>query len=102
LSRSSRPTAVVAGNDEIAYGLWRALRARGVKVPDQVSLVGFDDREEAVLMDPPLSTVRVNKEEIGETCMKMLLERLHHPQMGFSQRVLPTEFVMRGSVRQLQ
>jgi LacI family transcriptional regulator len=72
-----------------------------VKVPDQISLVGFDDREEAVLMDPPLSTVRVHKEEIGETCIKMLLERLHHPQMAFSQRVLPTEFLTRGTVRQL-
>jgi DNA-binding LacI/PurR family transcriptional regulator len=101
LSRRSRPTAVVAGNDEIAYGLWRALSRSGVKVPDEISLVGFDDREEAVLMDPPLSTVRVDKEEIGETCMKMLLERLHHPQMAFSQRVLPTEFLIRGSVRQL-
>jgi DNA-binding LacI/PurR family transcriptional regulator len=101
LSRRSRPTAVVAGNDEIAYGLWRSLQQRGVRVPDQVSLIGFDDREEAVLMDPPLSTVRVNKEEIGETCMKMLLERLHHPHMAFSQRVLPTEFVVRGTVRQL-
>jgi LacI family transcriptional regulator len=101
LSRRSRPTAVVAGNDEIAYGLWRSLSRRGVKVPEQISLVGFDDREEAVLMDPPLSTVRVHKEEIGETCMKMLLERLHHPQMAFSQRVLPTEFVIRGTVRQL-
>ncbi len=101
LSRRPRPTAVVAGNDEIAYGLWRSLCQRGVKIPDQISMVGFDDREEAVLMDPPLSTVRVHKEEIGETCMKMLLERLHHPQMGFSQRVLPTEFVMRGTVRQL-
>jgi len=80
LSLTPRPTAVVAGNDEIAFGLWRALSRRGVKVPNQISLVGFDDREEAVLMDPPLSTVRVHKEEIGETCMKMLLERLHHPQ----------------------
>jgi LacI family transcriptional regulator len=102
LSRRARPTAVVAGNDEIAYGLWRSLCRRGVKVPDEISLVGFDDREEAVMMDPPLSTVRVYKKEIGETCMKMLLERLHHPQMAFSQRVLPTEFLVRGSVRQLR
>ena len=70
-------------------------------VPHDISLVGFDDREEAVLMDPQLSTVRVHKEEIGETCVKMLLERLHHPQMAFSQRILPTEFVIRGTVRQL-
>jgi LacI family transcriptional regulator, galactose operon repressor len=92
----------VAGNDEIAFGLWRALSRRGVKVPEEISLVGFDDREEAVLMDPPLSTVRVHKEEIGETCMKMLIERLHHPHMAFSQRVLPTEFLIRGTVRQLR
>jgi len=98
LSRRPRPTAVVAGNDEIAYGLWRSLRQQAIKVPDDISLVGFDDREEALLMDPQLSTVRVHKEEIGETCMKMLLERLHHPHMAFSQRMLPTEFVIRGTV----
>jgi LacI family transcriptional regulator len=96
-----RPTAIVAGNDEIAYGLWRSLCRNGVKVPDEISLVGFDDREEALLMDPPLSTVRVHKEEIGETCMKMLLERLHHPQMAFSHRVLPTELLIRKSIRTL-
>ena len=101
LSRRPRPTAAVAGNDEIAYGLWRSLQRHEMKVPDEISLVGFDDREEALLMDPPLSTVRVHKEEIGETCMKMLLERLHHPRMTFSQRILPTEFVIRGTVRQL-
>jgi DNA-binding LacI/PurR family transcriptional regulator len=101
LSLESRPSAVVAGNDETAYGLWLSLRRQGIKVPDEISLTGFDDRDEAVLMDPPLSTVRVHKEEIGQTCMKMLLERLHHPQMAFSQRILPTEFVVRGTVRQL-
>jgi DNA-binding LacI/PurR family transcriptional regulator len=101
LAQQVRPTAVLAGNDEIAYGLWRSLSRQGVRVPDKISLVGFDDREEAVLMDPPLSTVRVHKEEIGQTCMKMLLERLHHPQMAFSQRILPTELVIRGTVRQL-
>src|SRR5467141_3567655 len=101
LSRRPRPTAAVAGNAEIAYGHWRSLRQQAIKVPDDISLVGFDDREEAIMMDPPLSTVRVHKEEIGETCMKMLLDRLHHPQMAFSQRVLPTEFLTRGTVRQL-
>src|SRR5260370_2562880 len=89
LSRQPRTTAVVAGNDEVAYGLWRSLQRHGMKVPDDISLVGFDDREEAVLMDPPLSTVRVHKEEIGEICMKLLLEALHHPLMTFSPRILP-------------
>ena len=101
LSRQPRPTAIVAGNDEIAYGLWRSLRQKGVSVPKDISLVGFDDRDEALLMDPPLTTVRVHKEEIGETCMKMLLERVRHPKMGFSRRILPTELVLRDSVRHL-
>ncbi len=101
LSRQPRPTAVVAGNDETAYGLWLSLRWHAVKVPDEISLVGFDDREEAILMDSPLTTVRVHKEEIGQTCMKMLLERLHNPQMAFSKRILPTEFVIRGTVRHI-
>jgi len=100
-SLKPRCTAVVAGNDEVAYGLWLTLRAAGVKVPKEISLVGFDDREEALLTDPPLSTVRVDKEELGRTCMKMLLERLHHPGMAFSHRILPTEFVVRGTVRRL-
>jgi len=85
---------VLAGNDEIAYGLWRALSRRGSRCRTKISLVGFDDREESGFDDPPLSTVRRPQEEIGETCMKMLLERLHHPQMAFSQRVLPTELII--------
>ena len=102
LTRKPRPTAVVAGNDETAYGFWRSLCRHGIKVPDEMSLVGFDDREEALLMDPQLSTVHVHKQEIGEACMKMLLERLHHPRMPYSQRILPTEFVIRGTVRNLK
>ena len=101
LAHRPLPTAIVAGNDEIAFGLWRSLRQQGVRVPDDISLVGFDDRDEALLMDPPLTTVRVHKEEIGESCMKMLLDRVHHPKMGFSQRILQTELVIRESVRHL-
>ncbi len=101
LARNPRPTAVLAGNDEIAYGLWRSFRRLGVRVPEEVSLVGFDDREEALLMDPPLTTVRVHREEIGQACMKMLLERLHHPDMPFTEQVLPTELVVRETVRRL-
>ena len=101
LAREPRPTAVLAGNDEIAYGLWRSWRRMGLRVPEEISLVGFDDREEAQLMDPPLTTVRVHKEEIGQKCMKMLLERLHHPDRPFAEQVLPTELVVRETVKRL-
>lgn len=101
LERNPRPTAMMAGNDEIAYGLWRCFRRMGIRVPEDISLVGFDDREEALLMDPPLTTVRVHKEEIGRACMKVLLERLHHPSMPFTQRILLTELIIRGTVKRL-
>jgi len=95
------PTVIMAGNDEIAYGLWRSFRRLGVRVPDDVSLVGFDDREEALLMDPPLTTVRVPKEQIGQACMAMLLERLQHPNMPFTERLLATDLVERETLRRL-
>jgi LacI family transcriptional regulator len=99
LALRPRPTAVVAGNDEIAYGIWRGLLRQGVAVPGEMSLVGFDDREEASLMDPPLTTVRVHKEEIGEALMKLLLERLHRPGPPFTRRIISTELVIRQTVR---
>lgn len=101
LNLKPRPTAIVAANDEVAFGLWRSIRREGLQVPDKISLVGFDDREEAVLMDPPLTTVRVMKEKIGQTCMKTLMERILHPEKAFFNRVVPTELIIRKTVRQL-
>ncbi len=95
------PTAILAGNDDVAYGVWRALTRRGSSVPENVSLVGFDDREEARLMDPPLTTVRVHKEQVGEALMKLLLEKLHRPGPPYTKRILSTELVRRESVRAL-
>lgn len=97
-----RPTAIVAGNDEVAYGLWRALLRSGLRVPDDVSLLGFDDREEALLTDPPLTTVRVAKEEIGRALMRLLLEKLHQPGTRHAKRTVPTELVVRGSVKRIE
>lgn len=101
LARNPRPTAIVAVNDEVAFGIWRSLRRRGLQVPRDMSLVGFDDREEATLMDPPLTTVRVRKEEIGQTCMRTLMERLRHPEMAYVERTLATDLVLRETIRKL-
>jgi LacI family transcriptional regulator len=101
LQMSPRPTAVMAGNDEIAYGIWRSFRKLGVSVPGDVSLVGFDDRDVALLMDPPLTTVRVQKEEIGETLMKMLLEKLRQPEKNCARKMIPTQLIIRGTVKHL-
>ncbi|HLY63439.1 MAG TPA: LacI family DNA-binding transcriptional regulator [Terriglobia bacterium] len=101
LQMSPRPTAIMVGNDEIAFGLWRSFRKSGINVPDDISLVGFDDRDIALLMDPPLTTVRVQKEEIGETLMKMLLDKLHQPSKHLARQVIPTQLIIRGTVKHL-
>lgn len=98
LARNPRPTAVVAVNDEVAFGLWRSFRRRGLRVPDDISLLGFDDREEATLMDPPLTTVHVKKEEIGRECLRTLLERLRDPEKPFVEKVLPVDLIVRATV----
>ena len=95
------PTAVVAVNDEVAFGIWRSFRRQGVHVPDDFSLIGFDDRQEAMLVDPPLTTVRVRKEEIGEACMRTLLERIRNPKMSYVEKTLSTDLVVRETVRKL-
>jgi LacI family transcriptional regulator len=92
------PTAVFAGNDQIAYGLWRLFKRRGVRIPNDMSLVGFDDTEEALLIDPPLTTVRVDKEKIGYLCIQTLLERLSRPGRSPRRVVLPTKLVIRETV----
>ncbi|HET7100555.1 MAG TPA: substrate-binding domain-containing protein, partial [Terriglobia bacterium] len=99
LARKPLPTAVVAVNDEVAFGLWRAFRRRGLRVPDDISLLGFDDREVATLMDPQLTTVHVRKEEIGQACLRTLLERLHHPEAAFVEKTLATDLIIRGTVK---
>jgi len=101
LSRKPRPTAMVAVNDEVAFGLWRSFRRRGLQIPEDISLIGFDDREEATLMDPPLTTVRVRKEEIGQACLRTLIERLRHPEMAYIERTLSTDLIVRETVKKL-
>jgi len=62
-----------------------------------MSLVGFDDREESMLTEPPFTTVRVFKEEVGAECARMLLKKIESPNAIFDPVVLPTELLIRGS-----
>jgi DNA-binding LacI/PurR family transcriptional regulator len=90
-------TAVVGGNDGIAYGAWRALRRMGLTVPGDITVVGFDDVQEARLTDPPLTTVRVPTDELGAACAQMLLEKLKAKGAPQPPVVLNAELVERGS-----
>ncbi len=97
LSSGKPVTAVVGGNDGIAYGAWRALRRTGFRVPDDVSVVGFDDVQEASWTDPPLTTVRVPTHEVGVACAQMLLQKLKEKGAPQPPVVLSGQLIARGS-----
>ena len=72
-------TAVVAANDQMALGLLRALAERGVSVPEDMSVTGFDDTPESSYYQPPLSTVRIDYEQQGRALMNRLLTTIGEP-----------------------
>ncbi|MDX2139068.1 MAG: substrate-binding domain-containing protein [Chloroflexota bacterium] len=90
-------TALVAANDQMALGALMALRERGVGVPEQISVVGYDDIPEAVYFAPPLTTVRQNFAQLGRDGIEYLLEWIHTPDTPIMQRTTQPALVVRGS-----
>jgi DNA-binding LacI/PurR family transcriptional regulator len=76
LLRDGLPTAVLAANDHLALGMLRAFAEAGVRVPEDVSVVGFDDVLGSAHFIPPLTTVRHRFAEVGRRCLRMLLHVL--------------------------
>lgn len=74
LDLRDRPTAIFAGSDEVALGILEAARARGLRVPEDLSLVGFDDTEVARLASPPLTTVRQPLREMGAVALRTAMQ----------------------------
>jgi LacI family transcriptional regulator len=93
------PTAVFAANDDMALGVLAAAQRRGLEVPKDLSIVGFDDSRAATLVWPPLTTVRQPVAEMAMAAVDMLLSGDLKPGAGIAppQRVLPHELVVRGS-----
>jgi LacI family transcriptional regulator len=91
------PTAIFASNDKTAFGVLTAAREQGVRVPDELSVVGFDDEPAASLTTPALTTVRQPLREMGAAGVARLLARMRDPAASPERIVLPTELVVRAS-----
>ena len=96
LSRSPRPTALLAFSDQLALGVMEAARERGLHVPGDVSVVGFDDVPEAATATPPLTTTSQDHAEKGRLAGEMLVARLRGEDPG-KPGLLPTRLITRGS-----
>jgi LacI family transcriptional regulator len=98
LSEPNRPDALITGNDNMAVGAYRAIHELGLRIPEDIAVASFNDISVAQFMSPPLSTVRLPSEEIGETAVELLLERMEGRELA-KRITLASRPIWRGSTR---
>ena len=94
---ADRPTAILAFNDNLAIGALQAAHARGLRVPEDVSIVGFDDTLEAALVTPALTTVRQPLAEMGRMAVSLLTRLIENQRFEALHVELATRLVVRKS-----
>jgi LacI family transcriptional regulator len=100
LSASIKPTAVFCGNDLLALGLMRGLIKRGLSIPDDMALVGYDDVEFASVLSTPLTSVRQPKYELGRAAAELLIDEANNPDTHQHQHIMyQPELIVRESSR---
>ena len=97
--RRKLPTAFFAVNDITAYGCIKAFREKGYRIPQDISIIGFDDLPTSAIMDPPLSTLRVMNKQIGQTAMRLAMRRVREGDaLPITKVTLGCELIIRKSV----
>ncbi len=94
------PTAFVAANDVLAIGACSGLKEMGYKIPDDISIIGFDDLPYSSIIDPPLSTVKVQKERMGRLAMSRLINLIESDLPERTMLQIRSEIILRGSIAQ--
>jgi LacI family transcriptional regulator len=97
LERADRPTAIFAANDTSAIQTMAVARELGLRVPDDVSIIGFDNIPESALTDPPLTTIEQAIQQMGHAAVQLLFRLIDGESVPATQILLPTRLVVRGS-----
>lgn len=97
IEQGERFTALVVGNDQMAIGALHALRENGRCIPEDVSVVGFDDIPEAAYLWPPLTTVRQDFDQLGRSGVESLMQRIQAPDFTGGQVVIQPQLIVRAS-----
>jgi len=97
LARVPEATAIFAANDQMALGVLLALHEHGRKVPEEVSVIGFDDMPESAYFIPPLTTVRQNFDQVGRTALRLLVNQISAGARGMDRVEIQPELVVRQS-----
>ena len=99
LEKQTPISAIFCVNDATAITVMKTLREQGIQVPNDISIVGFDDVDTAAHLTPALTTIRVNKEAMGAAAVKMLVERVADPNAISATLILNVELIERESVQ---
>jgi LacI family transcriptional regulator len=99
LAQEPRPTAIFAANDASAIETIAVARSLGLSVPDDLSVIGFDNVPESALCEPPLTTIEQPIQGMGEEAVRMLLGLIDDPTSRPAQVILPTRLVERASCK---
>ncbi len=97
LSLADKPTAIFSANDEMAMGVLDIANSHGIKVPDQLAVVGFDDIQAAAYTRPPLTTMRQPMKRLGEVAAQLLLYRLSDRNAPLRHEVFSSQLIIRQS-----
>lgn len=98
LELSEIPTAIFTANDSLAVGCYRAIQERGFRIPEDVSVIGFNDISMAKYLMPPLTTVHVHMNFMGRQAVRMLAERIQSERTINMHVSVPTQLMLRESV----
>ncbi len=96
------PTAIFSPNDLAAFGVMDAVREAGLRIPEDMSVIGFDDIPQASLTYPKLTSVRQPLQEMGRIAVKLLLEQIHQPDRATQHITLETQLVKRDSCKSIE
>jgi DNA-binding LacI/PurR family transcriptional regulator len=94
-------TAVCTVNDDMAADIMAKLMAKGINVPDQISITGYDDTRFSKTTHPPLTTLRIDRKQMGVEGAKTILKRISTPDAPVRKLVIPSEIVIRDSVKKI-
>lgn len=99
-SLEDKPEALICSNDKMAILMCKALSQCGLKVPEDIGVVGFDDIELSNMVNPRITTMRVDKVLMGKKAMERLLKCMERPKEKVEKLVLDVQLIERDSVRE--
>jgi len=101
INRRKDVTAIFAANDATAIGVMQCLKNKGIEIPDRISVIGFDDVEADLFIDPPLTTIRVPKLDMGTEAIQLILGIINNKNIKTKKILMPVELIVRKSTKNI-